>query len=126
MEGVKLTQLLVQRNIARATAWYRDVPGTEIARESGGSSVVFHFLGSWLLLTDGEFTADKPDVECVLPPDPLRASAERSVRVPDCQVPDETLSKRGAEFLMLVHRDHGETRTFFRDHDGHLFEIVEV
>ena len=34
---------------------------------------------------------------------------------------------RGAEFLTPpVTWDHGEVRAFFRDPDGHLFEISEL
>ena len=49
------------------------------------------------------------------------------VRVPDCQGAYEALSERGAVFLTPpVRWDHGEVRAFFRDPDGHLFEISEL
>jgi catechol 2,3-dioxygenase-like lactoylglutathione lyase family enzyme len=49
-----------------------------------------------------------------------------TIRVPDCRAAYETLKRRGAEFLTPP-VDHGrETRCFFRDPDGHLFEISQV
>ena len=35
------------------------------------------------------------------------------------------LRKRGAEFLTPPHEQGGEIRCFFRDPDGHLFEISQ-
>jgi catechol 2,3-dioxygenase-like lactoylglutathione lyase family enzyme len=53
-------------------------------------------------------------------------SAELIFRVPDCREVHETLRARGARFLAPP-RDNGyEVRAFFRDPDGHLFEISSV
>ena len=127
-ERMELTRLLVVQDVARATAWYRDVLGAEVVREYGASSVVLRFLGAWLLLvTGGGPTADKPHVTFAAPGDPDTVSAELIVRVPDCQSAYEALLRRGVDFLTPpVRWDHGETRAFFRDPDGHLFEISEV
>ena len=124
---MELTRLLVVRDAAVSAAWYRDVLGAEVVREYG-SSVVLKFLGAWLLLvTGGEPTEDKPTVSFAPPADPDRVSAELIVRVDDCQAAYEELSARGAEFLTPpVRWDHGEIRAFFRDPDGHLFEISEL
>ena len=85
-------------------------------------------VGNWLLLvTGGDPTEDKPSVSFAAPADPDRVSAELIVRVDDCQAAYEELSRRGAEFLTPpVRWDHGEIRAFFRDPDGHLFEISEL
>lgn len=127
-DGMEVTRLLVVRDVERSTAWYRDVLGTKVVREYGGSSVVLRFLGSWLLLvTGGGPTADKPQVKFAPPADANTVSAELIVRVPDCQAAYDVLLARGAVFLTPpVRWDHGETRAFFRDPDGHLFEISEV
>jgi len=126
-DDMELTRLLVVSDVERSVAWYRDVLRAEITRQYG-SSVVMKFLGSWLLLvTGGEGTKDKPTVTMAEPDNPDRASAELIVRVPDCQGAYETLQERGAEFLTPpVRWDHGEIRAFFRDPDGHLFEISEL
>jgi len=126
-EDMELTRLLVVSDIERSRAWYRDVLGAEVVR-AYGSSVVLKFLGSWLLLvTSGGPTEDKPSVSFAPPPDADTVSAEVIIRVDDCHAAYDELSARGAEFLTPpVKWDHGEIRAFFRDPDGHLFEISEV
>ena len=126
-EDMELTRLLVVSDIERSRAWYRDVLGAEVVR-AYGSSVVLKFLGSWLLLvTSGGPTEDKPSVSFAPPPDADTVSAEVIVRVDDCHAAYEELFARGAKFLTPpVKWDHGEIRAFFRDPDGHLFEISEI
>lgn len=125
---MELTRLLVVSDVERSTAWYRDVLGASIEREYGGTSVVLTFLGNWLLLvTGGGPTVDKPGVTFAAPPDPDTVSAQLVMRVPSCQAAYDTLKERGATFLTPpVSWDHGEIRAFFRDPDGHLFEISEL
>jgi catechol 2,3-dioxygenase-like lactoylglutathione lyase family enzyme len=125
-EDMELTHLLVVGDLARARSFYRDVLGAELYREYGGTSAVFRFLGTWLLLvTGGEPTADKPDV-VFRPPDRRHASHEMTIRVPDCRAAYETLRARGAEFLTPPVEYDSEVRCFFRDFDGHLLEISEA
>lgn len=121
-----LTRLLVVADLARSVAWYRDVLGAEIVGEYGGTSAVIRFVGCWLLLvTGGEPTADKPAVTMAPPKDPDRASAELIVAVPDCRAAHAELVRRGAEFLADPVEYPWEIRAFFRDPDGHLFEISQ-
>ena len=126
--GMELTRLLVVQDVARSTTWYRDVLGATVVREYGGTSVVLQFLGHWLLLvTGGGPTRDKPTVSFAPPSDPETVSAQLVMRVPDCHDAYNTLTDRGAQFLTPpVKWDHGEIRAFFRDPDGHLFEISEL
>lgn len=127
-DQMELTSLLVVRDIERSTAWYRDVLGARIVREYGGTSVVCEFLGAWLLLvTGGGPTPDKPGVTFAPPASLRTVSAQLVVRVPDCQGAYEVLTARGAEFLTTpVRWPHGEIRAFFRDPDGHLFELSQL
>ena len=127
-DDIELTRLLVVTDIERSKAWYRDVLGATVFREYSGTSLVLDFLGSWLLLvTGGGPTHDKPDVIFAPPVDQTTVSAQLVMRVPDCQGAYETLVARGAEFITPpVKWDHGEIRAFFRDPDGHLFEISEL
>jgi catechol 2,3-dioxygenase-like lactoylglutathione lyase family enzyme len=121
-----LTRLLVVADLARSLAWYRDVLGAEVVGEYGGTSAVLRFVGSWLLLvTGGEPTTDKPTVTMAAPPDPDRASAELIVAVPDCRAAHAELAARGAVFLAEPVEYPWEIRAFFRDPDGHLFEISQ-
>ena len=125
-ESMELTTILVVSDIARSTGWYRDVLGADLSREYGGTSAVFSFRGTWLLLVAGGGpTEDKPTVTVAEPADPDRVDHAFTIRVPDCAAAYEVLRGRGAAFLTPP-VDHGaEVRAFFRDPDGHLFEISE-
>jgi catechol 2,3-dioxygenase-like lactoylglutathione lyase family enzyme len=127
-DDMEITTLRVVSDMDRARAWYRDVLGAELVREYGESSTVMKFVGHWLLLvTGGGPTRDKPTVEFAPPPSPDTVSTQLTLRVQNCQAAYETLKGRGAEFLAEpVKWDHGEIRAFFRDPDGHLFEISEL
>jgi len=124
-DDMPLTHILVVSDVARSRAWYTDVLGAALYREYGGS-VVLSFNEAWLLLvTGGEPTDDKPGVTLAPPTDGSRVNHLFTIRVPDCRAAYETLKERGAEFLTPP-VDHGpETRCFFRDPDGTLFEISE-
>jgi len=125
-EGMELTRLLVVRDVARARPFYLDILGATVYSE-GESYCVLQFLGDWLLLVvGGEPTPDKPTVTFTPPADPDSVSAEFTIRVPDCRDAYETLKGRGAEFLAPPIDRGREIRAFFRDPDGHLFEISEL
>ncbi len=127
VDGVALTQLLVVADLDRARAFYRDVLGAKLYREYGGTSAVFEFRGNWLLLvTGGGPTEDKPEVTFAPPSNPNRVSHQMTLRVPDCRAAYEVLKSRGANFLTPPVGRGNEIRCFFRDPDGHLFEISEV
>ena len=125
-DATDLTHLLVVANLGRSVAWYRDVLGAEIVGEYGGTSAVLRFVGAWLLLvTRGDPTADKPLLSMAPPADLERASAELIVAVPDCRAAHAELVARGAVFLAEPVEYAWEIRAFFRDPDGHLFEISQ-
>ena len=123
---MELTHILVVSDLKRSVAWYRDVLGATLTGEYGGTSAVFNYDGAWLLVvTPGGETADKPGTEFVPPPDPSKISHSMTIRVPDCRAAYEMLRARGARFLTEPHESAWEVRCFFRDPDGHLFEISE-
>ena len=125
--GTELTHLLVVSDVEASQRWYVDVLGATLHRSYGGTSVVLQLLGQWLLLvTGGEPTADKPTVTFAPPPDPDVASAEMIFGVADCRAVYGELLARGAEFLAPPVEYPWEIRAFFRDPDGHLFEISEA
>lgn len=124
--GMTLTRLLVVSDLERAKRWYRDVLGAEVQGEYGGTSCVLRFLDAWLLLTTGgPPTSDKPTVTFAAPDDPDRVMTELIIGVPDCRAAHATLEARGAQFLASPVAYDWEIRAFFRDPDGHLFEISE-
>ena len=121
-----LTTILVVDDMARAVEWYTSVLGAELFREYGGSSAVFNFNGSWLLLvTGGGPTPDKPTVTFA-PGDPDTVDHSFTIRVEDCRAAYGTLRDRGAEFLTPPYDWGEEIRCFFRDPDGHLFELSQA
>jgi catechol 2,3-dioxygenase-like lactoylglutathione lyase family enzyme len=123
---VELTHLLVVSDAEASRRWYEDVLGATLHRAYGGTSVVMKLQGQWLLLvTGGEPTADKPTVTFAAPPDPDTVSAEMIFGVADCRGSYEVLLSRGASFLTPPVEYDWEIRAFFRDPDGHLFEISE-
>jgi catechol 2,3-dioxygenase-like lactoylglutathione lyase family enzyme len=125
--GMEVTTILVVGDISISREFYEDVLGAEVFREYGGTSLVLKFLGNWLLLvTEGGPTRDKPNVHFRPPEDLRRVSHSFTIRVQDCQKSYEILKERGAVFLTPPVNWDYEIRAFFRDPDGHLFEISEL
>ena len=124
-EDVALSHILVVRDIERSRRFYTEVLGAELFREYG-TSLVLQFQGAWLLLvTSGEPTDDKPGVRFLPPADTERVSHSMTIRVQDCAEAYEVLRERGATFLTPPLDRGAEIRCFFRDPDGHLYEISE-
>ena len=125
-DDMALTHILVVADLDRSRAWYTDVLGATLTREYGGTSAVLKFAGAWLLLvTGGGPTEDKPGVTLAPPHDRSTADHLFTIRVADCRSAYETLRERGALFLSEPLERGSETRCFFRDPDGNLFEISE-
>ena len=126
-DDMAITHILVVSDMERSRPFYTDVLGATLFREYGGTSCVLQFLGTWILLvTGGDPTEDKPDVTFTEPTDPKQVSHAMTIRVQDCQASYEELKSRGAEFLTPPKDWGAEVRAFFRDPDGHLFEISEA
>jgi len=125
-EDSALTTILVVSDMAKSKAFYVDVLGAKIFREYGGDSLVLEFLGNWLLLvTPGGPTEDKPDTHFVVPVVKNKISNAYTIRVKDCIKSYGILKEKGVEFITPPFERGAETRCFFRDPDGHLFEISE-
>lgn len=121
-----ITHLLVVDDTAASRDWYAMVLDASVHGEYD-TSVVLELLGNWLLLVEsGRPTPDKPTVAFAPPDDPDRVSTQIVFRVRDCRSTYELLRSRGADFLTEPLDRGGEIRAFFRDPDGHLFEISEL
>jgi len=126
-EGMELTHILVVNHMEKSKTFYQDILGAKLYREYGGTSCVFDFQGSWLLLvTGGGPTKDKPDITFAVPSNLDAVSHSMTIRVPDCKAAYEILKSRGVEFLTPPVDWGAEIRCFFRDPDGHLFEISQA
>jgi len=87
------------------------------------------FLGCWILLVlGGGPTPDKPTITFAAPDRSDDISHAFTIRVENCAESYEVLKSRGAVFLTPPRESDGggEIRSFFRDPDGHLFEISQV
>lgn len=120
------TSILVVKDLDQSIPFYRDVLGASLYREYGGTSAVFNFLNHWLLLvTEGGPTPDKPETHFRSIEDPDTVSHAFTIRVQNCEEVYKVLKSAGAEFITPPVINGAETRCFFRDPDGHLFEISE-
>lgn len=126
-EASALTHMLVVSDAQRSRDWYVDCLDAEVFGEYGGTSVVLELLGNWLLLvTGGGPDEGKPTVQLDVPADPDRVSSQMIFRVADCRATHALLVSRGVEFLAPPDERGSETRAFFRDPDGHLYEISSL
>ena len=122
----ELTTILVVADIQKSKTFYVESLGAEINREYGGTSLVIKFLDSWILLVlGGGPTEDKPDVYYEPPINKKMVSHSFTIRVSDCHKAYEALRHKGVSFITPPITTGAETRCFFHDPDGHLFEISE-
>jgi catechol 2,3-dioxygenase-like lactoylglutathione lyase family enzyme len=126
MTASALTTILVVANLPVAKKFYTEILGASLFREYGGTSIVLEFLGNWILLVSpGGPTEDKPEVHFVAPQDKNAISSSFTIRVDDCQQAYDFLKQGGARFITPPVKKGAETRCFFYDPDGHLFEISQ-
>jgi catechol 2,3-dioxygenase-like lactoylglutathione lyase family enzyme len=129
-----LTHLLVVSDASASRDWYVRALNATVYDEYGGTSVVLELLGNWLLLvTGGGPTPDKPDVTFAPPAGAAAGavpvdtvSSEIIFRVDDCRATYDLLRSRAVTFLGEPVDWGSEIRAFFRDPDGHLFEISQL
>lgn len=125
-EDSALTTILVVSDMAISKSFYVDVLGAKIFREYGEDSLVLELLGNWILLVSpGGPTDDKPNTHFKAPLDKNSVSHSFTIRVKDCANSYKYLKQRGAVFITPPLTRGAETRCFFHDPDGHLFEISE-
>ena len=125
-ENASLTTILVVSDIEASKQFYLDLLGAKLFREYAGDSVVLEFLGNWILLVaPGGPTEDKPGTSYITPDHRHLVDHSFTIRVENCQESYALLVQRGVKFLTPPVINGAETRCFFPDPDGHLFEISE-
>ena len=112
-------------DLIKSKSFYIDKLGAELYREYG-DSVVLEFLDNWILLVlPGGPTDDKPDIYYKIPQDLSTVSHSFTIRVQNCKESYDILEARGVLFITPPKARGSEVRCFFKDPDGHLFEISE-
>jgi catechol 2,3-dioxygenase-like lactoylglutathione lyase family enzyme len=124
-EGFVLTHFITSRDVARSTAFYRDVLGGQVVfRGEDGEPTVLKLANGWIIINvGGGPTDDKPDVILEPPLDRHRTSSFLNIRVADIRVAYDEWRRRGAEFLTPPKQHANEIRCYMRDPDGHLIEV---
>ena len=124
-ENSALTTILVVSDLLKSKSFYIDVLGAELYREYG-ESVVLRFLENWILLVlPGGPTEDKPDIHFRIQMEPNTVSHSFTIRVQNCRESYNILKSKGVLFITPPFERGSEVRCFFKDPDGHLFEISE-
>ena len=125
-----VTMTLIVADVARSQAFYRDVFGATVLRESDASlgEPAYLRLGNiWLTINvGGGPTDDKPTVIATPPQHPDELSAFMNLRVTDAARFYELWRSRGATFITTPKVHHSEIRCYIRDPDGYLIEVGQT
>jgi lactoylglutathione lyase len=123
-----VTVTLIVSDIARSVAFYRDVLGATVLRESEALLPAFLRLGNvWLTINlGGGPTDDKPEVIAIPPRDRSALSIFLNLRVNDMARFYERWRTRGATFVTEPKIHATEKRCYIRDPDGYLIEVGET
>jgi catechol 2,3-dioxygenase-like lactoylglutathione lyase family enzyme len=124
-EVTEVLHLRVVADVAASKAYYVDVLGASVVRETG-ELVFVDLAGARIVLSAaGGPTEDKPTVTFAPAADPETVSAELILRVTDTRATYAELLRRGATFLTPPVDFLWETRCFVRDPDGYLIELTQ-
>lgn len=119
------TVTLIVADVARSTAFYRDVLGAEVLRT--GEPTLLRFGNVWLIINvGGGPTDDKPEVIATPPKNPNDLSVFLNLRVTDIRRFYELWRARGATFITEPKVHASELRCYMRDPDGYLIEVGQT
>jgi lactoylglutathione lyase len=120
-----VTATLIVADVARSTAFYRDVLGAEVLRV--GEPTFLRFGNVWLTINlGGGPTDDKPDVIATPLKNPKDLSFFLNLRVNDIHRFYERWRSRGATFITEPKVHASELRCYMRDPDGYLIEVGQT
>jgi lactoylglutathione lyase len=120
-----VTATLIVRDIARSTAFYRDVLGAEVMRI--GEPTFLRLGNLWLTINlGGGPTDDKPEVVATPPKNLNEVSFFLNLRVTDIKGFYEHWRLRGAVFVTEPKVHSSELRCYMRDPDGYLIEVGQT
>jgi len=120
-----VTATLIVADVARSTAFYRDVLGAEVLRT--GEPTFLRLGNIWLIINvGGGPTDDKPEVTATPPTQPNDLSLFLNLRVSDIRRFYERWRSRGATFITEPKVHATELRCYMRDPDGYLIEVGQT
>ena len=120
-----VTATLIVADVARSTAFYRDVLGAEVLRT--GEPTFLRLGNIWLIINvGGGPTDDKPEVTATPPTQPNDLSLFLNLRVSDIRRFYERWRSRGATFITEPKVHATELRCYMRDPDGCLIEVGQT
>jgi len=117
-----VTATLIVADVARSTAFYRDVLGADVLRQ--GEPTFLRLGNLWLTINvGGGQTDDKPEVMATPPKHASDLSFFLNLRVTDIKRFYERWRSRGATFITEPKVHASELRCYMRDPDGYLIEV---
>jgi lactoylglutathione lyase len=117
-----VTATLIVADVARSTAFYRDVLGADVLRQ--GEPTFLRLGNLWLTINvGGGPTDDKPEVMATPPKHSNDLSFFLNLRVTDIKRFYERWRSRGATFITEPKVHASELRCYMRDPDGYLIEV---
>jgi lactoylglutathione lyase len=120
-----VTATLIVGDIARSTAFYRDVLGAEVLKV--GEPTFLRLGNIWLTINAGGGpTDDKPEVIATAPRHPNDLTFFLNLRVTDIRRFYDRRRARGAEFITEPKKHASEFRCYMRDPDGYLIEVGQT
>ena len=120
-----VTATLIVADVARTTAFYRDVLGAEVLRT--GEPTFLRLGNIWLIINvGGGPTDDKPEVTATPPTQPNDLSLFLNLRVSDIRRFYDRWRSRGATFITEPKVHAAELRCYMRDPDGYLIEVGQT
>ena len=120
-----VTATLIVADVARSTAFYRDVLGAEVLRT--GEPTFLRLGNIWLIINvGGGPTDDKPEVTATPPTQPNDLSLFLNLRVSDIRRFYDRWRSRGATFITEPKVHATELRCYMRDPDGYLIEVGQT
>ena len=119
-----VTATLIVADVARSTAFYRDIFGAEVLRT--GEPTFLRLGNIWLIINvGGGPTDDKPEVTAT-PPRQTNDLSLLNLRVSDIRRFYERWRARGATFITEPKVHANEVRCYMRDPDGYLIEVGQT
>lgn len=120
-----VTATLIVKDVARSTAFYRDVLGAEVLL--AGEPTFLRLGNLWLTINvGGGPTDDKPEVTATPVKNPNDLSFFLNLRVSDIKRFYERWRSCGATFITEPKVHTSELRCYMRDPDGYLIEVGQT